>query len=113
MLTQTPQLLQIALGLEYLHSEGIIHGDLHAGNILIDGRGNASLADFGLSLIAEASGYGYGSSHGGGAIRWLAPELIEPIEFGLDSSRPTTASDIFSLACTAVEVRIYVKQVQL
>ena len=98
------QLCQIAQGLEYLHNEGIIHGDLHAANILVDDKGNACLTDFGLSLIAEASAYNYGSVHGGGAIRYQAPELIDPEEFGLESSRPTPASDIFSFACTAIEV---------
>ncbi|TCD70708.1 hypothetical protein EIP91_002084 [Steccherinum ochraceum] len=97
-------LRQTACGLEYLHSEGVIHGDLHGGNILLDHRGQARLSDFGLSLIAEATAYNYGSVHGGGAIRWLAPELMAPEEFGLESSRPTTLSDVYSFACTCVEL---------
>ncbi|THH29171.1 hypothetical protein EUX98_g5016 [Antrodiella citrinella] len=97
-------LYQTTLGMKYLHDEGIVHGDLHAGNILLDERGHACLTDFGMSLIAEATGYNYGSIHGGGAIRWQAPELIDPDEFGLTGTRPTTQSDVFLVACTAVEL---------
>lgn len=100
------QLYQITLGLKYLHAEGIVHGDLHAGNILIDNNEGARITDFGMSLIAEATAYNYASIHGGGALRWQAPELIDPEEFNLETSRPTTQSDVFSIACTAIEVRI-------
>ena len=100
------QFYQIAIGLEYLHSEGIIHGDMHCGNVLINDKDNACLTDFGLALFADASAYNYGSVHGGGAVRWRAPELVAPAEFGQpeESSRPTCASDIFSFACVGIEV---------
>ena len=90
--------------MEYLHVVGIVHGDLHAGNILIDDQGHVQLSDFGLSLIAEATAYQYGSSHGGGAVYWTAPELIDCEEFGLENSRPTFQSDVFSFAFTCIEV---------
>ncbi|THH14864.1 hypothetical protein EUX98_g9549, partial [Antrodiella citrinella] len=69
-----------------------------------DDVGNARLTDFGMALIAEANEYNYGSIHGGGATRWQAPELIDPEEFGLTSRRPTKQSDMFSFACTAIEL---------
>ncbi|KAJ3474066.1 hypothetical protein NLI96_g12668 [Meripilus lineatus] len=46
---------QTACGLSYLHTEGVIHADLRAVNVLVDDFGNAQLADFGLSAI-EAGG---------------------------------------------------------
>ncbi|TCD69553.1 hypothetical protein EIP91_007177 [Steccherinum ochraceum] len=52
----------------------------------------------------EPTSYQYASVHGGGAIRWQAPELIDPEEFGLSSSRPTFASDMYSFACICVEL---------
>ena len=98
------QLYEIASGLAYLHGEGIVHGDLHGGNILIDAGGHACLTDFGLAVIAEGSSYNYGSLHGGGAIKWTAPELLAPDEFGLEDSRPTFQSDVYAFGCMCVEV---------
>ena len=95
---------EIASGLAYLHEEGIVHSDLHGGNILVDDDGHARLADFGMALIAEGTAYNYGSLHGGGAIRWSAPELLDPEEFGFENSRPTFQSDIYAFACMCVEV---------
>ncbi|TCD66172.1 hypothetical protein EIP91_001726 [Steccherinum ochraceum] len=97
-------LLQIAHGLSYLHDEGLVHGDLHGENVLVDKDGNARLADFGMTLISESVAYKMGSAHGGGALRWKAPELNDPEVFCMQGTRPTKASDIFSYACITVEL---------
>ncbi|MDH3539793.1 MAG: protein kinase, partial [Acidimicrobiia bacterium] len=48
-----PRLLQvidqITTGLAHAHRLGLVHADLHPGNVLFDGAGNAYLADFGLA----------------------------------------------------------------
>ncbi|TCD67327.1 hypothetical protein EIP91_000248 [Steccherinum ochraceum] len=97
-------LRQLALGLEYLHRENVVHGDLHGGNILVDKAGDIKLTDFGMSVTADGTPYNYGSVHGGGAVRWTAPELIEPEEFGLPNRRPTFQSDVYSFACVCIEL---------
>ena len=45
--------LQIAKGMEYLHSQRIIHRDLKAGNILLNSNLDVKVADFGLSLALD------------------------------------------------------------
>ncbi|KAJ7717957.1 kinase-like domain-containing protein [Mycena metata] len=44
---------EIAVGLQYLHSENIVHGDLRGANILFDDQGHARLADFGLAAFTD------------------------------------------------------------
>jgi len=41
-------LKQVLQGLVYLHSKGIIHGNISAGHILVDHRGHCKIADFGV-----------------------------------------------------------------
>jgi len=48
-------LLQIADGLQYAHSKGVIHRDLKPSNILFDNANNAYLTDFGLAKLTQSS----------------------------------------------------------
>ncbi|KAF8160536.1 kinase-like domain-containing protein, partial [Mycena galopus ATCC 62051] len=69
-------ILDIALGLEYLHRNRVVHGDLHPLNVLVMSSHRACISDFGLSSMGDAriSGQALGSN-----LRDIAPYL--PPEF--------------------------------
>ncbi|KAJ8090807.1 hypothetical protein PM082_024988 [Marasmius tenuissimus] len=88
-------LYQIIQGVDYLHSQGVVHGDLKGKNVLIDENYNPRLADFGLTIFTEATMQT--TSGFGGTLRWMAPEL-------LSGQRRSPSSDIYAFACVCIEV---------
>ncbi|KAI9572198.1 kinase-like domain-containing protein [Boletus coccyginus] len=96
-------LLDIANGLQYLHSLSIVHGDLNCNNVLLDTDYTARLGDFGYASlvgnIPEALTYLCRSTARPGALRWIAPEQID---FENTFSR-TTKSDIYSFGCVGLQ----------
>ncbi|KAI0795890.1 kinase-like domain-containing protein [Abortiporus biennis] len=96
--------LHILEGVQYLHSQGIIHGDLHGGNVLVtDDLHSVVLTDFGLSLVVGQ--FNNSLSARGGRQPFKAPELLNPIRFGLrESYRATEECDIYSFALVCIEL---------
>ncbi|KAG1828265.1 kinase-like domain-containing protein [Suillus variegatus] len=87
----------IVSGLHYLHSHGIIHGNLSGNNVLVDALGRASLADPGLSvLVPEVLGMSYFRLSTSGAIRFAAPELFKKSSRG-EVPLPSISGDRYSL----------------
>jgi len=96
-------LYETALGLDYLHEQGLVHGAMHCGNLLMDDRDHVRLTDFGFTLIADATPGRYGSAHGGAGAHFMAPEFFDP-EDGVEATRPTKATDIYAFGCTCIEL---------
>ncbi|KAK7680331.1 hypothetical protein QCA50_016571 [Cerrena zonata] len=92
-----PWLLEIGKGLQYLHEEQLVHGDLRGANILIDEDLHVRLADFGVAVLADASSSSGISTRSGGAARWCPPEVLkgEPSSF---------ESDIYAFGCVCIEL---------
>lgn len=66
--------LQIARGIAYLHSQGIVHRDLKSPNILINNNWNVKITDFGLSRSKQES---EAMKTVVGSPAWMAPEILE------------------------------------
>ncbi|KAG6907570.1 hypothetical protein DXG01_008407 [Tephrocybe rancida] len=92
-------------GVEYLHANGVVHGDLKALNILVDGFGRACLSDFGLSGVADPEIIKWttqsSAASKGGTSRWQAPELHDP---DIDNIHNSKESDVFAWASTSYEI---------
>jgi len=97
------RLLEVSLGINYLHSEGVVHGDLRGTNILINSDGSACLTDFGLTDLIETLD-NVSTSHHQGSTRWLAPELIHPDDFAMESFQKTRATDVYAFAYVCLEI---------
>jgi ABC-type sugar transport system substrate-binding protein/predicted Ser/Thr protein kinase len=77
---------QIASGLSYAHSKGVIHRDLKPSNIMLDDGGNAYLTDFGLAKLAESSEEITRSGTIVGTPAYMSPEQLrgEPLDYRSD-----------------------------
>ena len=88
-----PILQDIARGARFLHAADpkIIHGDLKAANVLVDGRFRAKIADFGLSGKKKCLG-------ASGTPYWMAPELLRR------ESGNSAESDVYSFGIILYEL---------
>ncbi|XP_059663092.1 serine/threonine/tyrosine-protein kinase HT1 [Cornus florida] len=66
--------LDISRGMEYLHSQGVIHRDLKSNNLLLNDDMRVKVADFGTSCLETQCRESKGNT---GTYRWMAPEMIK------------------------------------
>ncbi|KAG6915759.1 hypothetical protein DXG01_009996 [Tephrocybe rancida] len=103
--------LDTAMGVEYLHANGVVHGDIKSVNVVVDGAGRAYLVDFGLSNIDDPQIAHWTSqslvASQGGTVRWQAPELY-PDESDLEAEEivvtNTKMSDVYAWGCLVYEI---------
>jgi serine/threonine protein kinase len=89
---------QAAEGLDYAHGLGIIHRDIKPANLLIDGRGNVWVTDFGLALFHTDAGLTQ-SGDLLGTLRYMSPEQAGGQRVLIDQR-----TDIYSLGATLYEM---------
>ncbi|HEU0209261.1 MAG TPA: protein kinase [Candidatus Udaeobacter sp.] len=83
---------KVAHAVEYAHAEGILHRDLKPGNILLDGRGEPLVSDFGLAKWLDAT-----SDLTHTLTIFGTPGYIAPEQANGSAARLTPAADIYSL----------------
>ncbi len=92
-------LLQMAEGLKYIHSQGLIHRDVKPANLLISYGDPAVIkwADFGMTRAVVSGSKTFTWSKLQGTERWLAPELVAASQKEIIEG--STKCDIFALGC--------------
>lgn len=88
-------LAHVLRALKYLHAQGVIHGDIKPGNLMIDARRRVKLGDFGLACrVASADG-----SLLKGTTKYMAPETVSD-----DFGDVGPSSDLYSLGFSAYDL---------
>ena len=85
---------KLCAGLAAAHNKGVLHRDLKPGNIMIDGRGQVLITDFGLAGIM---GQIDGAEARNGTPGYMAPEQLSGKEV-------STQSDVYALGVVLYEM---------
>src|SRR5579859_3088006 len=85
---------QLCAGLAAAHTKGVLHRDLKPANIMLDGRGQVVITDFGLAGVADNI---RGNEIRSGTPAYMAPEQLAGKEV-------STRSDIYALGLVLYEV---------
>ncbi|WP_300675296.1 bifunctional serine/threonine-protein kinase/formylglycine-generating enzyme family protein [Desulfoluna sp.] len=88
---------QLAEGLAYAHTQGVIHKDIKPQNILITKNGTPKITDFGISETVKSSMSRIANSSSSGTLVYMAPEQIRGRDVGRES-------DIYSFGVLLYEL---------
>ncbi len=87
---------QVADGLDAAHEKGVFHRDIKPANIMVDAKGRATIMDFGLARLTEASRLTK-TDAAMGTVAYMSPEQGQ----GMDVDGRT---DIWALGCVLYEM---------
>jgi serine/threonine-protein kinase len=85
---------RLCAGLAAAHDKGVLHRDLKPGNIMIDGRGEVLITDFGLAAVAGGLDAAQARQ---GTPAYMAPEQLAGREV-------TLKSDLYALGLVLYEI---------
>jgi Protein kinase domain len=85
---------QLCAGLAAAHAKGVLHRDLKPANIMLDGRGQVVMTDFGLAGLTDQI---HGADIRSGTPAYMAPEQLAGKEV-------TAQSDLYSLGLVLYEI---------
>src|SRR5215813_6528108 len=83
---------KVARAVQYAHGQGILHRDLKPGNILLDGRGEPLVSDFGLAKWLDTSSHLTRTLTIFGTPGYIAPEQVNG-----SSGKLGPTADVYSL----------------
>jgi eukaryotic-like serine/threonine-protein kinase len=83
---------KVARAVQYAHGQGILHRDLKPGNILMDGRGEPLVSDFGLAKWLDTSSHLTRTLTIFGTPGYIAPEQVNG-----SAGKLGPTSDVYSL----------------
>ncbi len=92
---------RLSAGLAYLHSRGVVHGNLSPQNVMVTRAGDVRMLDFGASRTCEGRRSRMEASEGGGAAKFTPAYCGWEV---LDGRPADPRDDIYSLACIAYEL---------
>jgi serine/threonine protein kinase/tetratricopeptide (TPR) repeat protein len=90
---------KVARSLQYAHAQGILHRDLKPGNILLDGRGEPLVSDFGLAKWLDTASDLTHTLTIFGTPGYVAPEQAEGSTRSLEPS-----TDVYSLGAVLFDL---------
>ncbi|MGI8879076.1 MAG: serine/threonine-protein kinase, partial [Jatrophihabitans sp.] len=88
-------LAPICAALAYAHTEGLVHSDVSAGNVLFTADGKPLLADLGVSRLLGGAAAADGAADIVGTAAYLDPVVA-------GGAAPGRASDVFAVAAVAL-----------
>ena len=90
---------KVARAVQYAHGHGILHRDLKPGNILLDGRGEPLVSDFGLAKWLDTTSDVTRTLTIFGTPGYIAPEQAKR-----SAAKLTPAADVYSLGAILFEL---------
>src|SRR5437899_3650310 len=90
---------KLARTVHYAHEHGILHRDIKPGNILLDGKGEPHLTDFGLARLVETESTVTRTLEVLGTPSYMAPEQAAG-----NNTNLTSATDVYGLGAVLYQL---------